>query len=95
MQEQEYCIVAQKACVVYDIVMNPTMLARMQRSELWMGFVVTVIFEGIETKHACSLSRGALARPFSPHLHFIATLLPHLHFIAFGLITHYTLLLLG
>ena len=51
--------VAQKGCVVFDVVINASMLERTKGSELWLGFIMTLILEGIETKHNCSLSRGS------------------------------------
>ena len=47
-----------KGCVAYDVVINPTFFESVRNREVLMGFVITVVLEGLEAKYSISLNRG-------------------------------------
>ncbi|XP_064628386.1 PIH1 domain-containing protein 1-like [Lineus longissimus] len=45
-------------CAVYDIVVHPSFLGKVKASELFMGFFLTVVLEGLEYKYEMQLDRN-------------------------------------
>lgn len=46
-----------KGCTVYDILINTRFFEKIQKSDYFMGFFMTVVYEGLEDKYKMSLSR--------------------------------------
>ncbi|KAA0188306.1 hypothetical protein FBUS_09477 [Fasciolopsis buskii] len=49
---------AGKGCTAYDVIINPTFLKKVQTSELFEAFLMTVLFEGLEQKYDVDLERN-------------------------------------
>ena len=47
-----------KGCTVYDVVINQTFFERTQRSQVMLGFFLSVVLEGLEQKYDTTLDRG-------------------------------------
>ena len=45
-------------CTAYDVVINPTFYNKIQNSELFKSFFLTIIFEGLESKYDLELERN-------------------------------------
>lgn len=45
-------------CTAYDVVVSPEFMAKMNNSELFKTFFLTVMMEGLESKYDIELSRG-------------------------------------
>ena len=45
-------------CTVYDVVINDSFLSKIQQNNFFMGFFMTVVYEGIESKYNTTLSRA-------------------------------------
>ena len=58
MAEIFFLLPAGKGCTVYDVVVNPQFMEKMQTSELFKTFFLTVMMEGLEQKYDTELSRG-------------------------------------
>ena len=52
------CIPGGHGCTAYDIILNPQLLAQLHQRQILMGFVLTVVIEGLENKYDVSLARG-------------------------------------
>lgn len=46
-----------KACTVYDVVINPKFFKKIQKSELFHSFMISVSLEGLEEKYGLKLKR--------------------------------------
>jgi len=46
-----------KACTVYDVMVNPSLFAKVEKSELYRTFLVTVMMEGLEDKYSIGLNK--------------------------------------
>ncbi|XP_028412147.1 PIH1 domain-containing protein 1-like [Dendronephthya gigantea] len=46
-----------KGCTVYDVVINDAFLSKLRTNNFFMGFFMTVVYEGIESKYNTTLSR--------------------------------------
>ena len=44
-------------CTAYDVVINPTFYNKIQNSELFKSFFLTIVFEGLESKYDMELER--------------------------------------
>ena len=44
-------------CTAYDVAINPIFYDKMQNSELFHSFFLTIVFEGLETKYNIELER--------------------------------------
>lgn len=44
-------------CTAYDVVINPTFYSKIQKSELFHSFFLTIVFEGLESKYDMELER--------------------------------------
>ena len=55
-----FILSAGKGCTVYDVVVNPQFMEKMQTSELFKTFFLTVMMEGLEQKYDTELSRGTV-----------------------------------
>lgn len=53
-------ISAGSGCTAYDVVVSPEFMAKMNASELFRTFFLTVMMEGLESKYDIELSRGKL-----------------------------------
>lgn len=60
---------AGKGCTAYDVIINPTFLKKVQTSELFEAFLMTVLFEGLEQKYDVDLERSKFAQ-FSDNLSY-------------------------
>ncbi|XP_078348783.1 PIH1 domain-containing protein 1-like isoform X2 [Oculina patagonica] len=47
-----------EGCTAYDIVINPTFYNKIQNSELFKSFFLTLVFEGLESKYDIELERN-------------------------------------
>lgn len=47
-----------KGCTVYDIVINPKFFKKIQKSELFCTFMVSMSIEGLEEKYGLKFNRG-------------------------------------
>lgn len=45
-------------CTAYDVVINPTFYNKIQNSELFKSFFLTIVFEGLESKYDTELERN-------------------------------------
>ena len=45
-------------CTAYDVVINPTFYNKIQSSELFKSFFLTIVFEGLESKYDIELERN-------------------------------------
>ena len=45
-------------CTAYDVVINPTFYNKIQNSELFKSFFLTIVFEGLESKYDLELERN-------------------------------------
>jgi len=45
-------------CTAYDVVVSPEFMSKMQSSDLFRTFFLTVMMEGLEEKYNIELSRG-------------------------------------
>lgn len=60
-----YCFVyfvGGAGCTAYDVVVNSTFLEKMQKSEVFRAFFLSVTLEGIEDKYNQTLNRGLYDR---------------------------------
>ena len=48
-------------CTAYDVVINPEFYARLHSSKVLMGFFLSVVIEGLESKYDISVDRGLWA----------------------------------
>ncbi|KAG5444077.1 PIH1 domain-containing protein 1 [Clonorchis sinensis] len=48
---------AGNGCTAYDVIVHPNLLKKVQSSELFEAFLMTVIFEGLENKYNVQLER--------------------------------------
>lgn len=46
-----------QGCTAYDVVINPTFYNKIQNSELFKSFFLTIVFEGLESKYDMELER--------------------------------------
>ena len=44
-------------CTAYDVVINPGFYSKIQKSELFNSFFLTIVFEGLESKYDIELER--------------------------------------
>lgn len=47
-----------KGCTAYDIAINPQLLDRTQKSDLFRGFFMSVVYEGLENKYGITMDRN-------------------------------------
>jgi len=47
-----------QGCTAYDVVINPTFYNKIQNSELFKSFFLTIVFEGLESKYDTELERN-------------------------------------
>ena len=45
-------------CTAYDVVINPVFHSKIQSSELFKSFFLTIVFEGLESKYNIELDRN-------------------------------------
>ena len=57
---QYYTFAGGQGCTAYDIIVHPDFLEEIKGREILMGFFITIILEGIETKYDLVLDRGDL-----------------------------------
>ena len=53
-----FCIVAGTGCTAYDVIINPTFFKSLEGRQILLGFLITVILEGLEHKNEIQLNRG-------------------------------------
>lgn len=53
-----FIITAGSGCTAYDVVVSPEFMAKMNKSELFKTFFLTVMMEGLESKYDIEISRG-------------------------------------
>ena len=52
-----YCLCFFLGCTAYDVVINPAFYTKLQNSELFNSFFLTIVFEGLESKYDIELER--------------------------------------
>ena len=55
-----FCLSGGQGCTAYDVIVNDKFFAKLETREVLLGFVVTVVLEGLEYKYDMSLSRGKI-----------------------------------
>ena len=53
-----FSVTAGEGATAYDVVINPDFLNELGGRQVLLGFLITVILEGLEFKYEMSLSRG-------------------------------------
>ena len=47
-------------CTAYDVIVNDKFFQKLEKRQILLGFVLTVMLEGLEYKYDMCLSRGKL-----------------------------------
>lgn len=53
-----YSLLFISGCTAYDVVINPAFYNKIQNSELFKSFFLTIVFEGLESKYDIKLDRN-------------------------------------
>ncbi len=52
------CVAGGQSCAAYDVIINNKFFQKLEAREVLMGFVLTLVLEGLEYKYGLNLSRG-------------------------------------
>ena len=57
-----FSVAGGQGCTAYDIIVHPDFLEEIKGRQILMGFFITIILEGIESKYDLELDRGTVIR---------------------------------